>query len=124
MLEELKEIYRTKGREGLLPQNLPSDLVEPLSTYFSDYGESTFKHFELLCDPDVIKESDQIHCIFYLIETLTGKKLPPDVFAHYFEKAIYHYLVESVRRKNNIDRQLLTVQDFDLNIELIDFSNN
>jgi hypothetical protein len=112
MYNSLKTIAQEKGREGLLPQNLPADLLNRLLDIFIKITKINAHHPDFFDDPDIVKElSDEIKSISLLVKMFTCDNSPSnEIFDKAFRSLRYYYWVEKYRRDNNVNIKVPTVQ--------------
>jgi len=112
MYNSLKKIAQEKGREGLLPQYLPADLLNRLLDIFIKITKINAHHPDFFDDPDIVKElSDEIKSISLLVKMFTCDNSPSnEIFDKAFRSLRYYYWVEKYRRDNNVNIKVPTVQ--------------
>ncbi len=112
MYNSLKKIAREKGREGLLPQNLPDNILVRLLDIFIKITKINAHHPDFFDDPDIVKElSDEIKSISLLVKMFTANNSPSnEIFDKAFRSLRYYYWVEKYRRDNNVKIGLPTVR--------------
>jgi len=112
MYNSLKKIAQEKGREGLLPQHLPADLLNRLLDIFIKITKINAHHPDFFDDPDIVKElSDEIKSISLLVKMFTCDNSPSnEIFDKAFRSLRYYYWVEKYRRDNNVNIKVPTVQ--------------
>jgi len=112
MYNSLKGIAKDKGREGLLPQNLPDNLLNRLLDIFIKITKINAHHPDFFDDPDIVKElSDEIKSISLLVKMFTANNSPSnEVFDKAFRSLRYYYWVEKYRRDNKVTIRLPTIQ--------------
>jgi hypothetical protein len=112
MYNSLKKIAKEEGREGLLPQNLPDDILSRLLDIFIKITKINAHHPDFFDDPDIVKElSDEIKTISLLVKMFTANNSPSnEIFDKAFRSLRYYYWVEKYRRDNNVNIRLPTIQ--------------
>lgn len=112
MYNSLKKIAKNSGREGLLPHNLPDDILSRLLNVFINITKINAHHPDFFDDPDIVKElSDEIKSISLLVKMFTANNSPSnEIFDKAFRSLRYYYWVEKYRRDNNVNIRLPTIQ--------------
>ena len=112
MYNSLKKIASEVGREGLLPQNLPDDLLNRLLDIFIKITKINAHHPDFFDDTDIVRElSDEIKSISLLVKLFTANKSPDnDEFDKAFRSLRYYYWVEKYRRDNHLTIKLPSVE--------------
>ena len=112
MYDSLKKIAGEDGREGLLPQNLPYELLAGLLDVFIKITKINAHHPDFFDDEDIVKElSDEIMSISLLVKLFTENKSPDnEEFEKAFRSLRYYYWVEKYRRDNNLSLKLPSVE--------------
>lgn len=105
---ELRKIFKVKGADGLLPQNLPDELINDFAKRLLEFTVFNFKYGKKM-DENLISfpNKDIIQSIIFLTETLTrittgdnSYKITNDEFQHGFKCIRKHYGLENFRRTN------------------------
>ena len=112
MYNSLKKVAKEEGREGLLPQNLPDELLVKLLDYFIKITKINAHHPDFFDDADIVAElTDEIKSISLLVKMFTTNKAPDnEEFDKAFRSLRYYYWVEKYRRDNNLTMRLPTVE--------------
>ena len=112
MYNLLKKIANEQGREGLLPQNLPDELLGNLLDIFIKITKINAHHPDFFDDDDIVTElSDEIQSIALLVKMFTMDNSPSiEIFDKAFRSLRYYYWVEKYRRIHSIRIALPTIE--------------